>query len=298
MLSGIFTPMVTAFDTEGRLDLDANRRIIEHLIAGGVDGILLLGSIGEFFALTADEKRELIRLGVETVARRTALLVGTGGTVVPEVVELTRFARRAGADAAVIISPYYFSLDAESLYRYYAEIASATDLPIVLYNFPDRTATELTCEVVLRLARQFPSIRGIKDTVDSISHTRALIEAVKPQRPDFAVLSGYDEYLAPNLLSGGDGLIGGLSNIVPALHVAMCGALCRGDLRAVAADQKRLNRLMALYTVSQPFVGAIKAAVSLVVDGVCPACRPPAGALSPDQFAAVAGILRRAGVLD
>ena len=296
MLSGVFTPMVTAFDSEGRVDYDSNRRIVEHVIAGGVDGVLFLGSIGEFFALTEEEKRGFLRFAVESVAGRAAVLVGTGGTVVREVVERTRFAAEAGADAAVVISPYYFQLDQESLYRYYAEVAAASELPVLLYNFPDRTGASLSPELVVRLAEDFETIAGIKDTVDSISHTRAVLEAVKPRRADFAVLSGFDEYLVANLLAGGDGLIGGLSNVAPALHAGLRDAFRRGDLAALADLHKRLNVLMGLYAITQPFVGAIKAAVSLVVEGVSAACRPPAAAPTPEQFAAIGRLLSRAGV--
>ena len=297
MLSGVFAPMVTAFDAEGRLDFESNERIVEHLIAGGIDGILFFGSTGEFFTLTPAEKKELTRFAVEAVGGRTAVLVGTGGTVVEEVVELTCHAQQAGADAAVVISPYYFQLDEESLYRYFAEVAGRVELPILLYNFPDRTAVNLSPELVLRLGRDFESVQGIKDTVDNISHTREVIATVKPKLADFAVLSGFDEYLVPNLLAGGDGLIGGLSNIVPSLHVGLYEAFRRGDLAAVDELQKRINVLMGLYGVSQPFVGAIKAAVSLVVEGVSPACRTPAGELTDQQFDAIRGILAEAGVL-
>jgi len=276
MLSGVFTPMVTAFDAEGRLDL---------------------GSIGEFFALTLAEKKRFIGFAAEAIGRRAALLVGTGGTVVEEVIELTCHAEQAGADAAVVISPYYFKLDQASLYRYYAEVAAHTAMPVLLYNFPDRTGVSMSPDLVLRLARDFENIQGIKDTVDCISHTRAVIDTVKPKLPEFAVLSGFDEYLVPNLLAGGDGLIGGLSNIAPRLAVGIYDAYQRGDLAKVAELQKNVNILMRLYDVSQPFVGAIKAAVSLVVEGVHPACRGPASDLDRDQLAAVRKTLGEAGIL-
>lgn len=297
MFHGVFTPMVTLFDPQGCLDLDANRRMVRHLIGGGVDGILILGSIGEFFTVSIDEKHQLIDAVVSTAAGRVPVLVGTGGTHVTEVVELSRYAQKAGAAAGVAISPYYFKLDQESLYRYYAEIARSVAWPLVLYNFPDRTAVELGVETVQRLARDFPNIVGIKDTVDSISHTRALIEQVKGARNDFSVFSGYDEYLLPNLIAGGDGLIGGLSNIAPSLLAGVFRAYQENDWPMLVKRQRQVHRLMALYTLSQPFVAAIKGAVSLVVPGVHPACRPPAEALSEKQFNAIRAILKAGGVM-
>jgi 2-dehydro-3-deoxy-D-pentonate aldolase len=127
MFHGVFTPMVTLFDAPGRLDLDANRRMIRRLVDGGVNGVLILGSIGEFFTVSTDEKHRLIDAAVETAAGRVPILVGTGGTHVAEVIELSRYAQKAGAAAGVTISPYYFKLDQESLYRYYAEIAHSVE---------------------------------------------------------------------------------------------------------------------------------------------------------------------------
>jgi 4-hydroxy-tetrahydrodipicolinate synthase len=296
MFHGVFTPMVTAFDEQGRLDPGGNRRMIRHLLDGGVHGVLILGSIGEFFALAPGEKRALIDLAVESVGGRIPVLVGTGGTEVGEVIELTRYAARSGAQAGVAISPYYFTLDPKSLYRYYAAIARAVEWPLLLYNFPDRTGVELSPELILKLAREFPHVVGVKDTVDSISHTRAVIELVKPVRPNFAVLSGFDEYLVPNLLAGGDGLIGGLSNVAPRLLLELYQACRLGQVAKLKARQRRVNKLMALYAVSQPFVGAIKAAVSLVVPGVRPACRPPAGKLDARQMATIRNTLKAADV--
>ena len=294
MFYGVFTPMVTVFDDQGRLDPDGNRRMIRHLLDGGVHGVLILGSIGEFFALAPDEKRQLIDLAVESAGGRIPVLVGTGGTEVGEVIELTRYAARSGAKAGVAISPYYFTLDQKSLYRYYAVIARAVEWPLLLYNFPDRTGVELSPELILRLAREFPHVVGVKDTVDSISHTRAVIELVKPTRPDFAVLSGFDEYLVPNLIAGGDGLIGGLSNVAPKLLLELYQACRLGEMAKLKAHQRRVNKLMGLYSVSQPFVGAIKGAVSLVVPGVRPVCRTPAGKLDEKQMATIRALLKAA----
>ena len=296
MLKGVFTPMVTPFRSDGTLDLDSAGRIVDHLIDGGVNGILFLGSIGEFFALTMEEKRQFIRFAVEAVDGRVAALIGTGGTVVEEVVALNQCAAEAGADAAVVISPYYCTLYQESLYRYYAQVARRSEIPVCLYNFPDRTAVSITPELIVRLVGEFDIIRGIKDTVDNISSTRKIITTVKREFADFAVFSGFDEYLLPNLLSGGNGVIGGLTNVVPRLFAETYEAFEAGDLVGVAEAQKKINILMHLYDVSQPFVGAIKAAASLVVEGVSAECRSPASELSTDQMNAIRNILERAGV--
>lgn len=297
MLQGIITPAITVFDNNGRLDYNGNERVINRLIEYGVNGVLSLGSIGEFFNLTLAEKKDYISFVVQTVKGRVPVLIGTGGTVITEVIELTRYAHQVGADYTIAVSPYYFILDEDSLFRYYETIAKAADLPLLIYNFPDRTGVNLSPELVLRLAKRFKNIVGIKDTVDNISHTRKLISAVKGELPEFAVFSGFDEYLIPNLLAGGNGLIGGLSNLAPQLFVELLKAFQESDLKKVAALQNRINGLMELYEVSQPFVAAIKGAAAYFIDGISSYSRLPAGPLNKEQMAQIKKILERAELI-
>jgi len=275
MLKGVFTPMITAFDKAGNLDFKANGALIDRLIAGKVNGILFMGSIGEFFNLDMHEKKAFIDFAVKAVNKRVPVLVGTGGTNVNEVVELTQYSYKAGVDYAVVISPYYFKLDDASLYQYYAVVAKSSRLPLLIYNFPDRTGVDLSPTLVKMLALDFPNIVGIKDTVDNISHTRKLVAAIKPERPDFSILSGFDEYLVPNLLAGGDGLIGGLSNLVPTLFSGLYQAFLAEDFKVVTSAQARITQLMALYDVTNPFVLAIKEAVSNATKLCTPFMRRP-----------------------
>jgi 4-hydroxy-tetrahydrodipicolinate synthase len=118
MLRGVISPAITVFDNAGKIDYDGNREAIEYLISEKINGILFLGSIGEFFTMSQDEKKQFISFAVKTVAGRVPVLIGTGGTNVDEVAELTRYSEKEGAYGAVVISPYYFNLDDESLYRY------------------------------------------------------------------------------------------------------------------------------------------------------------------------------------
>lgn len=297
MFKGIFTPVITIFDQQGRIDFKENELVINQLIDRGVNGLLFLGSIGEFFGLTMAEKQEFIRFAIKAVDKRVPVLVGTGGTVQEEVVTLTRFAGQEGADAVVVVSPYYFKLDAATIYRYYANIARATSLPIILYNFPDRTCADLEPALVLRLAKEFRHIVGIKDTIDNISHTRKLIQTVKEYRPDFSVLSGFDEYLIPNLMAGGDGLIGGLTNVVPELFAGLLKAYYAQDLEKVTKAQAQIAVLMNLYDVSQPFIAAIKGAVAARGLAISTATKEPSVPLTQQQADAIKAILKKADVL-
>ncbi|HEX3046022.1 MAG TPA: 4-hydroxy-tetrahydrodipicolinate synthase [Bacillota bacterium] len=296
LLQGIFSPAITVFNDKGKLDYDGNERVIGRLIDNGINGILSLGSIGEFCHLTMAEKKEFISFVVQTVKGRVPVLIGTGGTMLEEVLELTRYAHQAGADYSMVISPYYFKLDEESLFHYYAAVAAAADLPMLIYNFPDRTCVDLSPELVLRLAKAFPNIVGIKDTVDNISHTRKLIRTVKSAIPDFAVFSGYDEYLIPNLMAGGAGVICGLTNLAPQLFTELLGAFRQNDLKTVGQLQGRINGLMELYEVSQPFVNAIKGAAACLIPDISYQSRMPVSGLSQEQMTRIKQILTAAGI--
>lgn len=291
MFKGILTPVITILDGQGKLDFEGNKIVINRLIDNGMNGLLFFGSIGEFFTLTMEEKKDFIRFAVKTVDKRVPVLIGTGGTVQEEVIELTRFAEREGADGVVVISPYYFKLDSETIYRYYTNIARSTSLPIMLYNFPDRTGSDLTPDLVLGLAKEFSHIVAIKDTVDNISHTRKLIQVIKEQRPDFTILSGFDEYLIPNLMAGGDGVLCGLTNIAPELFTGLLKAYHAKDFEKVVAANTKISFLMNLYDVTDPFITGIKGAVALRGVSISTAVKEPAAAITQQQLTAISDIL-------
>jgi len=193
MKAKYITPVVTVMDKEGNPDMEGCGKVYEHLIQGGVDGILLMGSIGEFFALTMSQKKELIRYAVHKINHRTQLIVGTTSMIVDEIIELSRFAKQEGADAVIILPPYYFPLGEKSLENYFGMLAEAlSDQPIYLYNFPDRTGYDLTPEITLRLVRKYKNIVGYKDTQAGMDHTRELIKLVKGEFPEFEIYSGFE----------------------------------------------------------------------------------------------------------
>ncbi|MDU2063649.1 MAG: 4-hydroxy-tetrahydrodipicolinate synthase [Sporomusaceae bacterium] len=297
MFRGIITPVITPLKENRELDFAGMEAVIEHLIGGGMNGLLFLGSLGEFFALTSAEKKELIRFVVAKVNNRIPVLIGTGGTVVSEVIELTQFAKEAGADGAVLISPYYFSLNEATIAAYYEEIAKNTSLPLLIYNFPDRTSVNLSPQLIANLAKNYPQIVGMKDTVDNISHTRELIQTVKTVAPDFSILSGFDEYLLPNLMAGGDGVICGLTNIVPELFSALLINYQQGNFAAIGHGQEKINILMNLYKVSQPFISGIKAATALRGVPVTSLCKAPSLPLTTEQETEVKLLLNKAQIL-
>ena len=205
------TPAVTAMDSQGHVDMEANKAIYDFLIEKGMDGLLLLGSIGEFFAISTPEKKRLIREALAHIHHRTTVYVGTCEMNLEACVELSNYALEQGADGAMVISPYYFSLPDSAILNFYDTLAQRVQGPVLLYNFPERTGYDLRPDLVLERATRHPNIVGIKDTVPNMGHTRALIQKVKAARPEFLVFSGFDEFFGHNVLSGGDGCIAAVS---------------------------------------------------------------------------------------
>ena len=263
MDANYITPAITAFDKNGDLDHDGLKSLYDHLIKGGVDGILILGSIGEFFAIPLEKKKELIRLAVNHISHTMQVLVGTGGMDVNETIELSGYAYEQGADGVMVISPYYFGLSDQGVEDYYDYVAGKCPGAFYLYNFPDRTGYDLAPRVALNLIRKHKNIIGYKDTLAGMDHTRELIKLIKPEYPDFKIYSGFDDNFAHNVLSGGDGCVAGLSNVVPEICSAWVMAFKENDMNKVAEIQRIIDRLMSIYQVGKPFVPFIKKAMSI-----------------------------------
>ncbi len=291
------TPAVTPLNEDLSLDLEGAGRLYDHLIRGGVDGILLLGSIGEFFAFAPEQKKKLISAAVGLVSRRVRLIVGTADTVFENVVGLSRYALSEGADAVIVVPPYYFSLTGQSIEEYYDALADRIPGDLFIYNFPDRTGYPIPAEVIARLALRHRNIIGCKDTISGMDHTREIIKAVKPFRPEFEVFSGFDDNLAHNALSGGDGCIGGLSNLAPEVCSGWAAALNRGDFSAACEYQRRVDRLMDIYGVGTPFVPFIKRAMALRGVGIKDFASVPLPAASEKDDERLIGIMKRGGLI-
>ncbi|WP_334099102.1 dihydrodipicolinate synthase family protein [Parolsenella catena] len=263
MFKGIFCPSITITDDEGKIDFDLWGKHLDHLADAGVNGVLLFGSIGEFYSVSLADKEAALEFAVKRVGERMKVFAGVGDTTYANVIEFTKFAEKAGADAVLAVSPYYFGPSPLTAEHYFGGIAEATKLPVILYNFPARTGTDLTPELVASLAAKHPNICGIKDTVDTISHTRKVIRAARAVNPDFTVFSGFDEYYLVNRVSGGNGVLCGLTNVEPETFVKMHAAYEKGDFATAVACAERISKLMAVYDVCDLFVSAIKAAVKV-----------------------------------
>ena len=264
MFKGIFTPLVTIFKENGKIDKENLKILIERLIDDGVDGIVILGSVGEFFNISSlEDKKDYIKFVSNVINGRTKLIVGTGSNDIEEVIELNKYSKDVKADSVLIITPYFFGLDENYIYEYYSTIAKNTKLPIIIYNFPARTSVNVSYELIFRLASEFNNIVGIKDTTDSMSNVRKFVQNIKKVRKDFCVISGFDEYLVPNLLYGGDGIIGGLTNIDAKLFIDTYKAFLDKDFEKLLVYQDKINKLSGLYDLTNPFIVGLKEAVKI-----------------------------------
>jgi len=254
------TPAVTPFLEDGTIDFDSAKKLYEDLIEGGMDGILIGGSIGEFFGQTLKQREAAARCAVETVAGRIPVIVGTAHMNAEEIVPFSNQCLDFGADAVMIIPPFYFAFGDDEVYAFFSRMAKEIHGPVYLYNFPDRTGYTISPSVVKRLAEENHNIVGIKDTIGGMDHTRELIKAVKPIRPDFEIFSGFDDNFAHNVLSGGDGCVAGMSNVAPRLCSGWVKAVRENDFEASARYQQKVNSCMDLYFIGSPFVPYVKEA--------------------------------------
>jgi 4-hydroxy-tetrahydrodipicolinate synthase len=220
--------------------------------------------------------------------------VGSAST--REAAERARHAGEAGADATLCVPPFYFKVGEEALFGHFSAVARATELPVLVYNFPLLTGLDLSPGLISRLATELPNVTGLKDTVTEHSHTLSVLGRVKPENPDFSVLVGFEEQILPNLLAGGNGAISGLANVAPELFVGLVRAFRDGDLAAAADRHRRILALLGLGGLSDPVVGAVKAAMQRLGVGLSPTVRGPALPLPSGAYEELDEILESAGL--
>lgn len=236
MISGAIVAIVTPFK-DGMIDEKAYRDLINSVIAGGAEGIVPCGTTGESATLSHDEHERVIDITVAEVAKRVPVIAGTGSNSTDEAISLTRHAKQAGADAALLITPYYNKPTQKGLLAHFTAVAKACDIPLIPYNVPGRTGVNMTAATTIALSA-IDTIVGIKEASGDVMQIAQIAKGV-PE--DFAVLSGDDGLTLPILAVGGTGVISVTANIAPALVAGMIQSWRAGD--AAAARQKHLALL-------------------------------------------------------
>ncbi len=268
---GIIPPLVTPLSGRDEIDLPAVERLIEHIIAGGVHGVFLLGTSGEALSLSHAAQRIMIAHACQCVGGRIPVLVGITDTSMSESIAVAHFAKDQGADAVVLAAPYYFPMHQTDLTRYVRELAEDLPLPFLLYNMPSHTKVSYEIQTIEDLL-DLENFVGVKDSSGNMLFYNKLIQLTS-DRPDFSLLMGPEELMAESVLMGGQGGICGGANLLPSLYVELYEAALTGDILQTHKLQQRVMRLSkAVYEVGAAPTGyltGIKAALSML--GLCSA---------------------------
>lgn len=291
MITGSIVAIVTPMHEDGSLDLNSFRQLIDFHVQEGTDALVVVGTTGESPTVTVEEHCELIKLAVDHAAGRIPVIAGTGANSTAEAIELTRFAKEAGADMALSVVPYYNRPTQEGLYRHFKTIAEAVDLPVILYNVPGRTVADMANDTILRLA-EVPGIVGVKEATGNLDRACDLI-ARAPK--DFALYTGDDMTAVASLSLGFHGDISVTANVAPRLMHEMCVAARNGDIaKAREIHFKLLGLHRDLFCEANPI--PVKWAVHKL--GLAPnGIRLPLTVLSEAGQARVLAAMRQAGLV-
>ncbi|MEP7301534.1 MAG: 4-hydroxy-tetrahydrodipicolinate synthase [Caldimonas sp.] len=285
-ITGSIVALVTPMHDDGRIDVDALRRLVDWHIAEGTQCIGVVGTTGESPTVSVEEHCEVIRVAVEHARGRIPVMAGAGGNSTAEAIELSRFALKVGADCTLSVVPYYNRPSQEGIYRHFRAIAEAVDIPMVLYNVPSRTVADMQVETALRLA-EVPGVVGIKEATGDIARACWLIK-LAPK--GFSIYSGDDATAVALMLLGGHGNVSVTANVVPRAMQALCVAALAGDAREAARLQGQLMPLHKALFV-EPSPAPTKWALAQL--GRCgPALRLPIVPLSDDGQVAVRTAMR------
>jgi 4-hydroxy-tetrahydrodipicolinate synthase len=224
-LKGAFTALVTPFK-DGKVDEEGYREFIEWQIREGIDGLVPCGTTGESATLTHSEHEAVIRICIEQAGGRVPVIAGAGSNNTSEAIGLVSYAKKAGADAVLLITPYYNKPTQEGLFAHYKAINAAVSIPTVVYNVPGRTGVSVAPPTMARMYKELPDVFGVKEASGSLLQASDILELCDS---DFVLLSGDDFFVLPTLALGGKGVISVVSNIAPADVSALCGAFFAGD---------------------------------------------------------------------
>ena len=291
MFEGSITALITPF-RDGKIDETAFQRFVEWQIEEGTDALVPCGTTGESPTLSHEEDMRVTSLCVEVAEGKVPVIAGTGSNSTDEAIQLTRHAKDAGADAALVVTPYYNKPTQEGLYQHYRAVHDSVDLPIIIYNIPGRCMVDMTVDTMKRLA-ELPNIVGVKDATADLTRPALTRMAIGK---DFAQLSGEDATVVPFLAQGGHGCISVTSNVAPRLCADLHAAWKRRDFDQVSEVNGRLMPLhQALFAESSP--APVKFAVSLL--GKCDnELRLPLVCVQPETEAKVQAAMVHAGLLN
>ena len=288
---GVIPAMVTPIDEDERVNLPVLAELTNYLIDGGVHGLFVLGSQGEFWAFDFEEKREIVRTVVDATAGRLPVYVGTAAVTTREAVRLTVMAEDLGASAVSVLTPFFISPNSDELYEHYVAVAKSTKLPVILYGNPARTNCHIRPELVSRLAR-VENIVGIKDSSGDLGLTA---EYIRVGGDEFSVLAGRDTLILATLLYGGRGSIAATGNVVPGLVASIYDRFVDGDLDGALEAQRQLAPLRHAFGLGT-FPVVVKEALNMIGMPVG-RCRAPVGEMKSEACRQLRQVLVDLGLI-
>ena len=289
----LLTAMVTPFNADGSVNYEKAADLAEWLINNGSDGLVVAGSTGEAATMSAEEKLELFRVVVNRINKRVPVIVGTGSNNTTDSVKMTKMAEAMGVDGALIVGPYYNKPTQEGFYQHFAAVAQSTGLPIIVYNVPGRTASNISPAIVARLAADFENIVAIKEAAGNVAQVAELY-SVLPE--NFTIYSGDDGLIIPFMSVGATGLISVLSNIGGGILQDVMQAYEDGRVREAAKLNARMVPLAnAMFIETNPI--PVKAAVTLVTGIDAGQPRLPLTPMEPANKAKMVAVLQEYGLV-
>jgi len=288
---GIVPAMVTPITADGKINTETLRKLTNYLIEGGVHGLFPVGSQGEFYALTFEEKKKVLEVVVEETQGRVPVYAGTGAITTREAVALTKMAESVGASAVSVITPFFVHPSDAELLEYYTAVAKSTRLPVLLYNNPGRTGVNISADFVVK-ASKVDNIVGIKDSSGDLTLTA---EYIRRTGEMFSVLAGRDTLIYGTLCYGGKGAIAATANVAPKIIAEIYEAFMAGDMKRSLKAQFRLAPLRLAFDLGT-FPVVIKEALTLI--GIEAGVGiPPVGGMKPEAIAELKEILKNMGLL-
>lgn len=289
----LLTAMVTPFNADGSVNYEKASDLAEWLINNGSDGLVVAGSTGEAATMSAEEKLELFRVVVNRINKRVPVIAGTGSNNTADSVKMTKMAEAMGVDGALIVGPYYNKPTQEGFYQHFAAVAQSTGLPIIVYNVPGRTASNISPAIVARLAADFENIVAIKEAAGNVAQVAELY-SVLPE--EFTIYSGDDGLILPFMSVGATGLISVLSNIGGCILQDVMQAYEDGRVREAAKLNARMVPLAnAMFIETNPI--PVKAAVTLVTGIDAGQPRLPLTPMEPVNKAKMVAVLQEYGLV-
>jgi len=289
---GTFTALVTPFRKNGLIDFDAFDRLIKFQIKNGITGIAINSTTGEAPTLSEQEKLELLSRAVELAAGKIPIIAGTGSYDTKKTIDLTIKSKEAGASAALIVSPYYNKPTQAHLYEHYKSITEAVDIPIILYNVPGRTGSNILPETQLKLGADFKNIVATKEASGNMDQ---IMYIIKNAPKGFAVLSGDDAITLPMLSVGGDGVVSVITNYAPKQMVSMVKLALQGRYLQARAVHNNLFELMNKNFIESNPVPA--KGVMSILGMIQPNVRMPLQSITPENRKIMRAALKRAGLI-